>query len=287
MKIIKNPKEMQKEADLLRARGKTIGFVPTMGYLHEGHLSLLDKARKLSDVVVLSIFVNPTQFAPGEDLDKYPRDFERDERLAKERQTDIIYYPDAASMYPQGYQTEVQVTKLQKVLCGIDRPIHFKGVATVCAKLFNIVKPHYAVFGAKDYQQYLVVDRMVRDLNMDLQIVPGEIYRESDGLAMSSRNVYLTDDERKQAIYLSKSLKIAREMVEKGERSAAAILDAVKTEVQKANLGKIDYIELKTIPNLENAGDHLIGPTLLALAVKFSIARLIDNTVLLGHIKPA
>ena len=287
MKIIKNPREMQATADALRMQGKRIGFVPTMGYLHEGHLSLLDKARELADVIVLSIFVNPTQFGPNEDLEKYPRDFERDESMAMERGTDIIYYPDVNSMYPEGYQTEVQVTKLQRVLCGIDRPIHFKGVATVCTKLFNIVKPHYAVFGAKDFQQYLVIDRLVRDLNMDLKIVPGEIYREPDGLAMSSRNVYLTPEERKQAVRLSKSLKIAREMVEKGERRAAVILDSVKKEVQKATLGKIDYIELKSIPNLEKVEEKLDGPALLALAVKFSVARLIDNTVLLGHIDPA
>jgi len=286
MKIIKTPQEMKREADRIRAAGKSIGFVPTMGYLHAGHMALLDRARKLSDVIVLSIFVNPTQFAAGEDLECYPRDFERDERLAKERGTDIIYYPDAKSMYPDGFQTEVQVTHLQKVMCGIDRPIHFKGVATVCAKLFNIVKPHYAVFGAKDYQQYLVVDRMVQDMNMDLEVVPEETFREPDGLAMSSRNVYLTTEERRQAVHLSKSLKDAREMVERDIRSVDVILDGVKKELQKASLAKLDYVEIRSIPDLKLIEKNIAGPSLLAMAMKFSVARLIDNTVLLGHKKP-
>ncbi|MDD5245388.1 MAG: pantoate--beta-alanine ligase, partial [Syntrophorhabdaceae bacterium] len=195
MKTITTVKEMQAVSDQLR-KDKKIAFVPTMGYLHEGHLALVRKARELGDIVAASIFVNPTQFGPKEDLAKYPRNFDRDAQLLDREKTDIIFYPDAREMYPEGYSTYIEVRKLQDHLCGKTRAGHFTGVATVVAKLFNIVKPHFAIFGQKDYQQLKVIERMVRDLNMDIEIVPYPTVRESDGLAMSSRNTYLSPEER-------------------------------------------------------------------------------------------
>ncbi len=286
MRVVAHPREMQEAAEELRRSGKTIAFVPTMGYLHEGHASLLHRARELGDIVVLSIFVNPTQFAPTEDLSKYPRDFARDSVLADKAGTDIIFHPDASSMYPDGGQTEIVVRDLIKPLCGVNRPAHFQGVATVCCKLFNIVKPHYAVFGEKDYQQYLVVDRMVRDLDMDLAVVPHPTVRESDGLAMSSRNVYLSPDERRDAVHLSRALQIANRMCDAGERNASRILDVVREEISQAISGKTDYIELRDAKTLRPVEDAIEGPSLLAVAVKFGGTRLIDNTILLRQENP-
>jgi pantoate--beta-alanine ligase len=281
MKVIKDVAEMQKEAERLRLEGKTIAFVPTMGYLHQGHAALLRKGRELGDVLVLSIFVNPTQFAPTEDLAAYPRDFSRDEQIAAKEGADIIFYPDSPGMYPTAYQTEVAVKEISKPLCGASRPIHFSGVATVCCKLFNIIKPHFAVFGEKDFQQYLVIDRMVRDLNIDMKVVPFQTVREPDGLAMSSRNVYLTPDERKQAVHISRSIAKAVEVCEKGERNVEKILMTVLEGLGEVTLGRIDYVDLRSIPSLESVKEEITGPTLLALAVHFGKARLIDNTVLL------
>lgn len=279
--VIDTPSAMSAAADAFRREGKTIAFVPTMGYLHDGHAALLRKGRELGDVLVLSIFVNPTQFGANEDLDKYPRDFERDEAIAAAEGTDVIFYPTPANMYPDGYQTEIRVQRVSGPLCGATRPVHFAGVATVCAKLFNIVKPHFAVFGEKDFQQVLVIDRLVRDLNMDLVVVPHATVREADGLAMSSRNVYLSAEERAQAVALSGALAEARALTEAGERDAGVVLSAVRARLAEATLGRLDYAELRDLPNLEPTGETIRGPALLALAVFFDKARLIDNTVLL------
>jgi len=207
MQVIRKTKEMQKISDRLREEKKRIGFVPTMGYLHDGHISLVRKAKELCDSVVVSIFVNPTQFGPGEDYERYPRDEERDRALLDAAGVDFFFIPEVSEMYPSGYQTFVEVAEVSKGLCGDFRPGHFRGVATVVAKLFNIVKPHVAVFGEKDYQQLLVIKRMVEDLDFDIEIIPGTLVREEDGMAMSSRNAYLSAPERKRATILHQSLK--------------------------------------------------------------------------------
>ncbi len=220
MKIIRAVKEMQEASEAFRKEGKKIGFVPTMGYLHEGHLALVRKARELADVVAASIFVNPRQFGPAEDLSRYPRDFERDRTLLEWERTDVLFFPDVPEMYPEGYSTYVEVEELQDRLCGLSRKGHFKGVATVVAKLFNAVKPHFAVFGQKDYQQLKVVERMVKDLNMDVEIVGHPTVREEGGLAMSSRNAYLSAGEREKALLIHASIKKVEELFRNGERKS-------------------------------------------------------------------
>jgi len=280
MLVLKKPDQMRAFSEEQRAQGRTIGFVPTMGYFHEGHLALMRQAKDLADLVVISIFVNPTQFGPSEDLAAYPRDFERDSQMAEQVGVDVIFNPEPADIYPEGFQTTVLVNELIKPLCGVNRPVHFKGVATVCCKLFNIVRPHLAVFGEKDYQQLLVVDRVVRDLNMDLEIVPGPTFREPDGLAMSSRNVYLTPEQRKQAPALIRALRHAQEMVEQGVVERDRILSEATAIIQEQSEAQIDYVELRTIPDLHVASEMPKGRHLLALAVRFGKARLIDNTVL-------
>ncbi|HBF69599.1 MAG TPA: pantoate--beta-alanine ligase, partial [Thermotoga sp.] len=223
MKIIETIEEMKKFSEEMREKKKTIGFVPTMGYLHEGHLSLVRRARDENDVVVVSIFVNPTQFGPNEDYERYPRDFERDRKLLEKENVDCIFHPSVEEMYPPDFSTYVEETKLSKNLCGRSRPGHFRGVCTVVTKLFNIVKPHRAYFGQKDAQQFRVLRRMVRDLNMDVEMIECPIVREPDGLAMSSRNVYLSPEERQQALSLYQSLKIAENLYLNGERDAEKI----------------------------------------------------------------
>ena len=277
MKIIKKIAEMQKIANDLRQQGKSIGFVPTMGYLHEGHLSLMKCARKENDVVVISIFVNPTQFVPGEDYERYPRDEEGDIKKAKEVGVDIVFIPDVKDMYPDGYSTYVEEKVLSAGLCGARRPGHFKGVTTIVAKLFNIVKPHRAYFGKKDYQQLRVIERMARDLNFDIEIIGCPIVREPDGLAMSSRNVYLSQEERKSALCLYKSLLLAQNMIKKGEKKPAIIKKVMEEFILKhPHVKKIDYIEIVDRYTLQPA-DKLTGNELIALAVFVGPARLIDN----------
>ncbi|RKY98951.1 MAG: pantoate--beta-alanine ligase [Candidatus Hydrothermota bacterium] len=277
MKIIKKIAEMQKIANDLRQQGKSIGFVPTMGYLHEGHLSLMKCARKENDVVVISIFVNPIQFAPGEDYERYPRDEEGDIRKAKEAGVDIVFIPDVKDMYSDNYSTYVEEKVLSAGLCGARRPGHFKGVTTIVAKLFNIVKPHRAYFGKKDYQQLRVIERMARDLNFDIEIIGCPIVREPDGLAMSSRNVYLNQEERKSALCLYKSLLLAQNMIKKGERNPAIIKKAMEEFILKhPHVKKIDYIEIVDRYTLQPV-DKLTGNELIALAVFVGPARLIDN----------
>jgi len=248
-----------------------------MGYLHEGHLSLMKCARKENDVVVISIFVNPTQFVPGEDYERYPRDEEGDIKKAKEVGVDIVFIPDVKDMYPDGYSTYVEEKVLSAGLCGARRPGHFKGVTTIVAKLFNIVKPHRAYFGKKDYQQLRVIERMARDLNFDIEIIGCPIVREPDGLAMSSRNVYLSQEERKSALCLYKSLLLAQNMIKKGEKKPAIIKKAMEEFILKhPHVKKIDYIEIVDRYTLQPA-DKLTGNELIALAVFVGPARLIDN----------
>jgi pantoate--beta-alanine ligase len=278
MKIFETVKEMQVYSESLRIAGKKIAFVPTMGYLHEGHLSLMREGKKRGDCLVISIYVNPTQFGPTEDLDQYPRDFDRDENLASDVGVDVIFYPPNREMYPQHYQTYINVENVTKNLCGASRPGHFRGVATVCAKLFNIVKPHVTVFGKKDFQQLITIKRMVEDLNMDLEVVGLSTMRESDGLAMSSRNTYLKDDERESALSLSRSMKLAKDLYDGGERDAASIISEMKTFIEGHPHTNIDYIKICDTTTMEDV-DRLDGESVVALAVRVGSPRLIDNYV--------
>ena len=279
MKIIETVKEMQKYADKIRQKNRTIGFVPTMGYLHEGHLSLIRKAKQECSFVVVSIFVNPAQFGPNEDFKHYPTDFKRDLELCKKEGVDIIFYPDEKEVYPKIQLTWVEVKKITEGLCEKSRPTHFKGVATVVAKLFNIVKPHKAYFGQKDYQQSLVIRKMVLDLNFDVEIVTCPIVREEDGLAISSRNKYLTKEEREQATVLIKSLERAKWLIAQGERRSGSVKAEIKKMIKETPLAKTDYIEIRNALNLDEI-DVLKGKVLIALAVFFGKARLIDNMIL-------
>ncbi|MBA4396410.1 MAG: pantoate--beta-alanine ligase [Syntrophus sp. (in: bacteria)] len=278
MKIIKSAKEMQSFSESLRNRGKIITFVPTMGYFHEGHLNLMREGRKRGDCVVVSIYVNPTQFGPNEDFEQYPRDFERDLAMAGSVGVDVIYCPSNQEMYPPNYQTYVTVEGVTDNLCGLSRPGHFRGVATVCTKLFNAVKPHIAVFGKKDFQQLATIKRMVQDLNMDLDIVGMDTTREPDGLAMSSRNIYLTTEERKSALSLSRALKMAKERYAQGERDAASIIGAVTGHIESHPFTKIDYVRICDTTTMKDVA-RLEGECVIALAVRVGKTRLIDNYV--------
>src|SRR5512138_1723601 len=241
VQIVRTARAMQTIADEQRRQGRRIAFVPTMGYFHEGHLNLMRLGRKGADCLVASIYVNPAQFAPTEDFASYPRDLERDERLAEGVGVDWIYAPDDREMYPEGYQTYVEVERVTRNLCGASRPCFFRGVTTVCTKLFHIVKPHLAVFGRKDFQQYVTITRMVRDLNMDIEVIGMDTTREPDGLAMSSRNLYLNPEERASARSLSRALVLAGELYDQGERSADLILEKVRTLIAGYARTKIDY----------------------------------------------
>ena len=278
MKIISSIREMQAFSESARNSGQKISFVPTMGYFHDGHLSLMREGRQRADCLAISIYVNPTQFGPSEDFEKYPRDFERDKGLAEGVGVDVIFYPEDKEMYPELYQTYVNVENVTQNLCGISRPGHYRGVTTVCAKLFNIVKPHYAIFGKKDFQQLIAIKRMVLDLNMDLDIVGMPIVRETDGLAMSSRNVYLRMEEREAALSLSRSLKIAKEMYDGGERDVTAILEQVRKYIEGHPYTNIDYAKICDTTTLKDIG-RIEGESVLALAVKINKTRLIDNYV--------
>ncbi len=278
MKIISKIQEMQKESDALRQAGKMIGFVPTMGYLHEGHLSLIRLAKLRADVVVLSIFVNPTQFGPNEDFDRYPRDLERDERLARQEGVDILFCPSVEEMYPPGYCTWVNVEKLADILCGASRSGHFRGVTTVCTKLFLAVKPHFAVFGQKDAQQAVVIRRMVRDLNLGIDIIVAPIVREPDGLAMSSRNFYLSPEEKMSALVIPQSLRLAEDLVKQGERQAHRIISAMYEKISTQPQVRIDYIAVVHPETLEPL-QQITSEALIAIAAYVGKARLIDNTI--------
>jgi len=279
MRVIESISEMQQQADSWRRQELTIGLVPTMGYLHQGHLALVQKAIDLADRVVVSIFVNPTQFGPNEDFERYPQDIPRDLRLLDELGVAAVFKPDAASIYPQGYQTYVEVQQLTQPLCGHTRPTHFRGVTTVVNKLFNITKPHLAIFGEKDFQQLVTIQRMVSDLNMDVEILGHPIVRESDGLAMSSRNVYLNAEQRQTALRLSQALEQARRLVSGGERQPQAILEKVKNHLLEGGGITIDYVELCHLDTLQPV-TSLERPGLLAMAAFVGPARLLDNCIL-------
>lgn len=271
--------EMREHIQTARMQGKRIGIVPTMGYLHEGHLSLVRAAREKCDVVVMSIFVNPLQFGPNEDFDRYPRDLERDRALADQAGVDVLFTPDVSEMYPRKILTNISVSNVTNPLCGRSRPGHFDGVATVVMKLFQIVQPDYAFFGQKDAQQVAVVTQMVQDLNVPVQIVPCPIIREADGLAMSSRNVYLTPGERAQALVLSHSLSLAEKWLREGvtiEEVRGRVMDIISEKP----LAAIEYVEILSYPELEPLEQAVSGTTLiLALAVRFGKTRLIDNWI--------
>lgn len=270
---------MQKTADDFHRQGKIIGLVPTMGYLHEGHLQLVRILRPQCDVLVISIFVNPIQFAPTEDLDRYPRDFKRDEQLCRSEKVDIIFYPNNQEMYPQPFHTFINVEKLSEGLCGAFRPGHFKGVATVVAKLFNIVKPQLTIFGEKDYQQLMVIRQMVRDLNFDITIYSAPTVRENDGLAMSSRNKYLRPEERKAAPLIYQSLLTARMLCEQGMDDPEEITEKMTSILQKIPQLKIDYISFVDSQTLKPV-TKIRGEVLVALAVYIGQTRLIDNIII-------
>ena len=270
---------MQLCSENLRREGNRIAFVPTMGFLHEGHLSLMRVGRKAADTLVASIFVNPAQFGPGEDFDTYPRDLERDLQLSNQEGVDIVFTPEKSQLYPENYQTYIKLDHLPHHLCGISRPVFFTGVATVVAKLFNIVKPHVVVFGEKDYQQLLIIRRMVQDLNMDIEIIGAPIVREADGLAMSSRNNYLTPEQRPAARTLYHSLNNASELVSKGVRDAARIIAEAQQIITAYPDAEIDYLTVCDPETLNNV-QKIENPVLMALAVKIGSTRLIDNTIL-------
>ena len=263
---------------MLKKEGKTIGFVPTMGYLHEGHLSLVKAAKKHTDVVVMSIFVNPLQFGPREDFEKYPRDIKRDEQLASEAGVDVIFCPSAKDMYPEGYATYVNVETLTETLCGASRPGHFKGVTTVVAKLFHIVKPDVAYFGQKDAQQAIIIKKMVQDLNLDIEIKVMPIIRESDGLAMSSRNVNLSEEERREALVLHQALKKAEAMIDDGERDAKKIAKTMEAMIGQTGNVRKDYLSIVDAKHLDPVAT-VSGEVVIAVAAFVGKTRLIDNII--------
>lgn len=276
MQIVTTPAAVQ---EALRGHGDAVGFVPTMGFLHEGHLSLVRRCRTENPITVVSVFVNPRQFGPQEDLGAYPRDMDRDQALLETAGTDILFAPTVEAMYPPDSSTTVEESLLSTGMCGASRPGHFRGVCTVVLKLFNIVRPRRAYFGEKDYQQLQVVRRMVRDLNVAVEVVGCPLVREVDGLAMSSRNAYLSSDERLHALGLSRALRYARELVSRGERSAIALKSAVERFLQQDSALDIDYIAIKNPTTLEDL-TSLEQTTLVALAVRVGKTRLIDNVVL-------
>jgi pantoate--beta-alanine ligase len=273
VRVIEQVRAMQTWSDEGRREGKRIGLVPTMGCLHEGHLSLIRLARKRTDGVVVSIFVNPTQFGPAEDFEKYPRTFERDQELVEQAGGAVIFAPNVEEMYPPGFCTRVEVEGLTKGLCGASRPDHLRGVTTVVAKLLCAVKPHVAVFGRKDFQQAAVIRRMVQDLNLDVEIVAAPTVREADGLALSSRNAYLSPKERRDARVLFQSLELARERVRAGEREASGVIEAMKAEILTKPTARIDYIEMVDAESLEPV-TRVEGQVLVALAVWIGSTRL-------------
>ena len=279
IQIITAIDHMQQQARRLLHTGKTIAFVPTMGYMHEGHLALVREGRKYGDTLIISIFVNPTQFGPAEDFQAYPRDLDRDVRLAASEGVDIIFAPEAEAMYDTAYQTYVGLEVLPRYLCGASRPGHFRGVATVVTKLFNIVKPHVAIFGEKDYQQLVIIRRMVRDLNSDIRIIGVPIVREPDGLAMSSRNAYLSEEERESALSLFKAVQQAEKNVAQGVRDASQLIHEASELIRSYPHTKIEYVALCDPETLKDV-DRVDGPTLIALAVWVGKTRLIDNTIL-------
>lgn len=281
MRLVHTVAELREEIALAKAQDLTIGLVPTMGALHEGHASLISAANRENDFVVVSVFVNPTQFGPNEDLDAYPRTLEADCKLAEEKGANVVFAPSPKEMYPSDDDTWVEVTgDVTKVLCGRSRPIHFRGVTTVVTKLFNLAQPNRAYFGQKDAQQVEVLKRMVKDLFFPIELRVMPIIREQDGLAKSSRNTYLSAEEHAAALVLSRSLKAAKEMYTAGERNAETIVNAVTDGIKAEPMSSIDYVEMYALPELKPIANPLKGSNLLAVAVKFGTTRLIDNIVL-------
>jgi len=279
MKTVTTVKDLR--AFLRPLRDRRIGLVPTMGYLHEGHVSLIRKAREECDVVVLSVFVNPLQFGPGEDYERYPRDLERDAKIAEQAGVDFLFAPSVEEMYPQTPLTKVTVSRLTDRLCGASRPGHFDGVATVVTKLFHIVEPDRACFGMKDAQQVAVVEQMVRDLHFPVTVVPCPTVREKDGLAVSSRNVYLSEEERKQATVLSAGLREVAEKVKRGEMTRASqAIEYLKRRISSKPLARIDYVDVLAYPELTPVEELKGRRVIVAVAVRFGSTRLIDNTIL-------
>ncbi len=279
MEVIEAVEQMQACSNAFREAGHIVSLVPTMGFLHAGHLELMRVAKERSDRLIISIFVNPTQFGPTEDYSKYPRDSEGDLAKAQDAGVDVVFSPTAQEMYPKDFQTKIFIGKVTQHLCGVSRPGHFEGVCTVVAKLFNLTKPHIAVFGQKDYQQLVVIQRMVWDLNMDLRIVGVPTVREEDGLAMSSRNSYLNRQERESALCLKKSLDLAQQMFKKGERDAKVILEAAESLIKNHSFTNVEYVSLcdpNTLEDIETLGDE----SLMALAVRIGNTRLIDNILI-------
>lgn len=277
MEIITTVEAMKTQSREWRLKGRTIVLVPTMGYFHEGHLSLMREGRQQGDILVVSLFVNPTQFGPSEDLDKYPRDFARDRKLAEQIGVDVIFCPDNREMYPSGYRTYVEVSELGRILCGKSRPIHFRGVTTVVCKLFSIVQPHVAIFGWKDAQQFIIIRQMVKDLNLDVQLIGMPIVREPDGLAMSSRNAYLNPKERREATLLHLALQKAESLVRDRISETAQLQREMETIVNSAPSARIDYISIVSLHDLRQLDRVEPGNTLIAVAVFVGTTRLIDN----------
>lgn len=277
MKIVSTITEVRAQVGEWKKAGNTVGFVPTMGYLHEGHMSLIDAAGE-NDKVVVSIFVNPMQFGPNEDLASYPRDLEHDAALCEAHGVDLIFHPTPEEMYGENFYSYVDMDVLTQELCGLSRPVHFRGVCTVVAKLFNIVTPDKAYFGQKDAQQLAVIKRMVKDLNMPLTVIGCPIVREEDGLAKSSRNTYLSAEERKAALVLSRSIFLGRQMVENGERDCKKIVAAMREEIEKEPLAKIDYVKIVNLDTVQQI-DNISGDVLAAIAVYIGKTRLIDNFI--------
>jgi len=279
MKTIESSEVMQQTSEAFRLNKQTIGLVPTMGFFHEGHLELMRAGKRLTDQLVVSIFVNPYQFGPTEDYEMYPRDIEGDLSKARDVGVDVVFCPPVEDMYPSGFQTSVVVQEVTKHLCGLSRPSHFEGVTTVVAKLFNITMPHLAVFGQKDYQQLTIISRMVKDLNMDIKIVGIPIVREPDGLAMSSRNSYLSSEERKSALSLKKALDLAKQLFHEGETNPDKIIAEVKQLIRSHPKTEIDYVKMCHPVSLQDV-ETMEEKSLLALAVKVGKTRLIDNCLI-------
>ena len=279
LQIIKSPRNMQKATESLRRQGKTIGLVPTMGAIHDGHLKLVEIARRRADIVVVSIFVNPTQFGPKEDFRKYPRPFKSDCDKLRKGGVDIVFYPSVDDMYPEGYSTHIDMGPIEEILEGAVRPGHFQGVATVCAKLFSIVKPHFAVFGQKDGQQLAVIRRMVRDLNFDMKIIRGPIVRTSTGVALSSRHKYLSAEELNKARVINESLNLATQLIGSGLRDCRTIERRMRRLIESVPGTKIDYISFNRWDSLKPL-QKLSGEVMISLVVKISGVRLLDNVIL-------
>lgn len=278
-KVITTVSEMQNIAKEYKSHGQTIGFVPTMGALHEGHLKMMELSSEFNDVTVVSIFVNPLQFGPNEDFDAYPRQIDKDVEMIEQIDVDYVFYPSVEEMYPDELGVTLKIGKLAHVLEGAQRPGHFEGVVTVVNKLFNIVSPDYAYFGKKDAQQLAIVEKMVKDFNHPIEIIGVDIVREKDGLAKSSRNVYLTVEERQEAVHLSKSLKLARELYNNGERNSSVIIDEITQYLLDYTSGQVDEVAIYSYPELEEQ-TKIEGQIFISLAVKFSKARLIDNIII-------